>query len=150
MAQVDELQQRVDDILSGHGEGWGVGVRATSRLEPPQRPFSTFVPEDLNRAVYFASRFMAFADRKPGAEGLTDAVADIERAEEKERPGLVQHAVKLFLTHHPGARESLRLQPLEERQPNLVRSSKAPNLLEEESLIHWNAQTSTNVHAASH
>lgn len=87
--------------------------------------FSPFATEHLARAVQLASQLMKIADRRLGKAGLTDAIDEIEKTRKQmEIPGLVEHATKLFITHHPLARMHIRLRPLEQRQPNLVRPSK--------------------------
>jgi hypothetical protein len=130
MADIEDLQRRVDNVLSGRGKGneyiidLAAGDETTS-----QQWFSEFFNPDQERAVELASRLMQIADEKGGEEGLADAVTEIERARDTaDMPRLVQHATKLFLTHHPQARAKLRLRPLEQRQPDLVRPSKASNL----------------------
>lgn len=124
MASIEALQRRVDDILSGRGRGneFVTSGHGTS----PQEWYSEFSNPNRQRAVDLASRLMRVADEKGGEEGLADAVSEIERARDaEEMPSLVQHATELFLTHHPTARDKLRLRPLEKRQPDLVRPSRA-------------------------
>lgn len=126
MANIEELQKRVDEILSGRGKGNEFIVDTAAAAETtPQQWYSEFSSPDRERAVELASRLMRIADEKGGEEGLTDAVLEIERERDTaEMPSLVQHATELFLTHHPEARDKLRLKPLEKRQPDLVRPSK--------------------------
>jgi len=124
MADVETLQRKIDDLLSGRGKG--NEFITTGAGTTPQQWYSEFSSLDRRRAVELASRLMRVADEKGGEEGLADAVSEIERARDaEEMPSLVQHATELFLTHHPAAREKLRLRPLEKRQPDLVRPSKA-------------------------
>jgi hypothetical protein len=124
MADVQNLQRRIDDVLSGRGKG--NEFVTTGAGTAPQQWYSDFSSPDRQRAVELASRIMGVADEKGGEEGLADAVSEIERERAAaEMPRLVQHATELFLTHHPEARDKLRLGPLEERQPDLVRPSGA-------------------------
>lgn len=128
-----ELQGRVDKILSSRGQAprvspeppagaAGAAPGAAAPAAPaPQRPlFSAFVDEHVTRASELANQFIQIAD----TQGLEAAVQAIDDALQQEPlVGLVQYALKLFLTHHPEARGRLKLKPLEVRQPNLVRSS---------------------------
>lgn len=125
MADIGVLQTKIDDVLSGRGKG--NEFVTTGAGTTPQQWYSEFSGPDRRRAIELASRLMRVADERGGEEGLADAVSEIERArDEEDMPSLVQHATELFLTHHPEAREKLRLRPLEKRQPDLVRPSKAP------------------------
>lgn len=126
MADIEELQERVDDILSGRGKGNEYILDTTAAAETtPEQWFSEFHNPHRRRATELASRLMQIAEEKGGEEGLADAVSEIERARDAaEMPRLVQHATELFLTHYPEARAKLRLKPLEQRQPDLVRPSK--------------------------
>ena len=130
MADIEELQRRIDNVLSGRGKGNDFIIDLAAADETTsQQWFSEFFNPHQERAVELASRLMQIADEKGGDEGLADAVTEIERARDvAEMPRLVQHATKLFLTHHPGARARLRLKPLEQRLPDLVRPSMASNL----------------------
>ncbi len=124
MADVQNLQRRIDDVLSGRGKG--NEFVTTGAGTAPQQWYSDFSSPDRQRAVELASRIMGVANEKGGEEGLADAVSEIERERAAtEMPRLVQHATELFLTHHPEARDKLRLEPLEKRQPDLVRPSGA-------------------------
>jgi hypothetical protein len=126
MANIEELQERVDNILSGRGKGNEfIGDMAAAAETTPDQWYSEFSSPQRRRATELASRIMKIADEKGGEEGLADAVLEIERARDtEEMPRLVQHATQLFLTHHPEARDKLRLKPLEKRQPDLVRPSR--------------------------
>jgi tyrosinase len=150
----DRLQQRLDNIVSGRSDAareaplaaFDAAPKALSLGEsPPSRPFSPFVPEDVEMAVELASELMrvtraagsgddglaaaldAAEDRlavehgglPPGGEQAALA-ADVTAPGGEALHGLTQHAVKLFVTHDPVARDRLRLRPLERRQPELV------------------------------
>jgi len=61
------------------------------------------------KATALASRFMEITDEKGGDEGLEAATQEMERMlKTEEISGLVQHAARLFLTHHKEASERLR------------------------------------------
>ncbi len=139
MANLSDLQQKIDYIVSGPRR-LGAPIVRTALTRPPTalaapaapvapvttRLFSEFVFEDVERASEIASNLITIAEAKGGDEGLADAVAEIERLRATEQqPGLVQHAVKLFITHYPLARQTFRWKPLEKRQPNLVVPSKS-------------------------
>ena len=124
-------QNTVDSLLSGRSQSQRSlrpALKAASFLadeavdssavQAPRR-FSPFAMEDLQEAVQLASRLMEITDR----EGLGAAMAEIQRERGTRASGLVQHATKLFITHHPVARESLRIPPLEQRHPDLARPS---------------------------
>jgi len=99
---------------------------AAGGIPEAPRPFSEFVFEDVERASEIASDLIAIAAAKGGEEGLAEAVSEIDRLRTTERqPGLLQHAVKLFITHFPLARQTFTWKPLEKRQPNLVVPSKS-------------------------
>lgn len=120
---IEDLQKRLDAVLSSRGQGPSPELAAAG--PPPRRIFSDYDRRDTAAATALASRLMAIANEKGGEDGLAAAVDEVERAlAAEERPGLVQHAVKLFITHHPEARERLRLGALEKRQPHLARPSK--------------------------
>jgi hypothetical protein len=127
MADIEDLQRRIDNVLSGRGKGNEfIGDVAAAAETTPQEWFSEFSSSDRRRATELASSLMQRADEKGGEEGLADAVSSIERAlDTEDKPSLVQHATELFLTHYPEARDKLRLKPLEERQPDLVRPSRS-------------------------
>ena len=118
MAGTDDLQQRLDAIFVGAVPRAGNRsdtVPATAALHtpaPPRHIFSPFVDADMERAVALATYLIDFAN----AHGLPAALAEIERAERTEIPGLAQYAALLFMTHSSNARDTLRLPPLEQRQ----------------------------------
>ncbi len=123
-----DLQAQVDNILSSETGpkapqlGLDTAKGIPEKAAKPRTLFSAFVDEHMERASELASQFIKIADEK----GLAAAIEAISAAQ-KEEPiaGLVQYALELFLTHHPEARATLKLKPLEVRQPNLVRPSTA-------------------------
>lgn len=116
------LQQKLDKILSGQKQQNQLGMAEAREARLPEKPmFSAFVDEHVSQASELAQQFIAIADK----HGLPAAVDAIEAAIQDEPiAGLVQYAVKLFLTHHPEARSKIKLKPLESRQPNLIRPSR--------------------------
>lgn len=153
----DDLQRRVDNIVSGRSPKARAALAAT-RTAPgmlaadaqarPGRPFSAFIPEDVQKAVDLASEMMRIADARGGGDdGLAEAVSEVERRLSRESGpqalaldaapgdepirGLAQHALKLFVTHYAPARDRLRLHTLERRQPGLLRASAQPSAADE-------------------
>jgi hypothetical protein len=128
MADIEDLQRRIDNILSGQGKGNEFIGDVVPAESTPEQWYSEFFPPHQQMADVLFSRLMQIADEKGGEEGLADAVAEIERERDAaDMPRMVQHATRLFLMHHPEARAKLRLKPLEQRQPDLVRPSKESN-----------------------
>ncbi len=133
MTQTGDLQTKVNDILSGHGKEKGASGATPLETAASQRHFSPFVNEDLERAVALASELMRIAENKGGEAGIVSALQEIEQKSGTEIPGLVQYAVKLFITHYPQARALVKVKPLEERQANLIAPSKALKFAGEEA-----------------
>ncbi|MFN6516195.1 MAG: tyrosinase family protein [Nostoc sp. CreGUA01] len=133
MTQTGDLQTKVNDILSGHGKEKGASGATPLETAASQRHFSPFVNEDLERAVALASELMRIAENKGGEAGIVSALQEIEQKRGTEIPGLVQYAVKLFITHYPQARALVKVKPLEERQANLIAPSKALKLAGEQA-----------------
>ena len=88
---------------------------------PPSSRFSPFRDDDLEEATELAAAFMRIAREAPGSRtDKFDAVADEASRQEKQRdPGLVRHALLLFMTHDPVGRAV----PI----PTLMRRSIAPS-----------------------
>lgn len=123
-----DLQAQVDSILSSQGQPqrsvakprFGLAPSDAGPAKKPRPFFSAFVDDHMARASELANQFIKIADE----QGLPAAIQAITAALENEPvAGLVQYALQLFLTHHPEARATLKVQPLEVRQPNAVRSS---------------------------
>lgn len=102
LTDVEDLRNRVAAIVSGPAEA--NPVVASENL---QSRFSQYDSDQVSRATALAASFMEIADVKGGEEGLADAVQEMERVLETEIPGLVRHAVRLFLVHHKEAGEKL-------------------------------------------
>src|SRR5256885_419326 len=109
---VAALQSQIDRVLAGDVS---IGGKPEDR-----RPFTAFMPDDVRQAVDLATDWMSIANKGGGVNGLAEAVGAISESLGRYRPGLVEHATMLFLTHYPEARSHLVVRSLEERQPNLV------------------------------
>ncbi len=150
----NDLQRRVDDILSGRSPSGGGALRRGKRKnafdletgggaveaergvgDAPGRAFSEFFRPDVRRATRLAQEMAETAPPGEGDEGLSRALDVAERSMGADPSGVVEHAVKLFLTHHAPARDRLRLRPLEERQPGLVVPSPAQEAPEVEEPV---------------
>ncbi len=89
------------------------------RTSVDQRPFSVFFEEDLEKAVDLATRLKEITDQAL-ADGETSEIAvskalDAAAGEATNySTGVVQHALKLFMTHHDHAR-SVRIPSLMRR-----------------------------------
>jgi len=109
LAEIQDLRDRVAEILWGPENA--VATARPSESSASQPPFSAYDLEGMERATALAGRFMEIADATGGEEGLAAAVDEMEQVLATEPPGLVQHAVKLFLTHHKEAGEKLLSNP---------------------------------------
>lgn len=91
--------------------------------------FSNFVPALERRALELASRFMNIAGPKPGPEQLAAVLKAAQEAAEHDDIDLVQYALMVFITHHPGA-SVLPIPSLEMRSPEKATPSPInPTLL---------------------
>ncbi|MEH1934433.1 MAG: tyrosinase family protein [Nostoc sp.] len=116
------LQQKLDKILSGQKQQNPLRMAEAREAQSVGKPmFSAFVDQHVSQASELAQRFIVIADER-GLPAAVDAIGEAFQTE--SIAGLVQYAVKLFLTHHPEARSKIKLKPLESRQPNLVRPSR--------------------------
>ena len=119
----EAAQYWVDDFLSGGGSRAPAGDRAalfaTSPAMPARghrRPFSPFVPSDLEQSAGLQATLQRAAARAETPEEVIDAVrGPLEEA--PERLGLRQHALKVFLAHDERGRQ-LTVPSLEERAPH--------------------------------
>lgn len=122
MATLEELQRQANRILGAEPGDEGARVLTVTRAERPA--FSPFSPAQLEQAVQVSEQLMALADETGGEKGLAAALAEAERLREVEAPGLVEHALQLFIVHHAeGSRLSIPpVEPLadEERRPDAV------------------------------
>ena len=113
MADIADLQRETEAFFK-------TPVSTTRALGAPAPPrFSEFIPDQLDRALALAGRFMALADQAGGEAGLTAVLDAARQASTSEDPDLVKYALMVFITHHPeGSR--LPIPPLEERSPDKV------------------------------
>jgi tyrosinase len=71
---------------------------------PKRRMFTPFLVEDQERAATLAERLAAQADAQPGRsddERLAEVMGMARSLADQGEAGLAQHALGLFLTHHP-------------------------------------------------
>ncbi len=106
----------------------------------PQPRFSNFVPALERRALELASDFMRIAGPGPGPEQLAAVLEAAKTAAETEPIDLVQYALMVFITHHPGA-SVLPIPSLEVRSPEkATQSPQVPSLLAgapDETVLNW-------------
>src|SRR5688500_5407642 len=101
--QQDDLQRRLDNIVSGRSEAArratpSAGLRAgaeaataANAADVTSRPFSSFIPEDVQAAVELASEMMRQAEEAGGGDrGLAAALdaAEARLSAERGRGGL--------------------------------------------------------------
>src|SRR5205085_1726376 len=110
MATVEELQARLDSLLSDRPIAGGVAVHS----------FSAFRREDVARAYELVAAWTAL----DGEEAVLEAA---EKAIGGDEPDAVRFALFAYLTHQAPAAE-LRVPPLAERFPNKVVPSVSPSL----------------------
>jgi len=110
MATVEELQARVDVLLSERPVPDGATVR----------PFSAFRRDDVARANELAAAWMAL----DGDDAVLDAAA---KSIDGDDPDAARFALFSYLTHRAPASE-LRVLPLAQRFPNKVVPSVSPSL----------------------
>jgi len=121
------------------------------RRKPPAAPellaaggakprFTNFVPALESRALDLASEFMRIAGPSPGPEQLAAVLEAAKAAAETEPVDLVQYALMVFITLHPGA-SVLPIPSLEVRSPEKATPSpEAPALLAGtpyETVLNW-------------
>lgn len=135
MAELNEVQTRVNRLFGNiPTQTSRVAPQVLALSPPPTAPadtppafFSEFITDHLEEAIALAERFMEIADATPGADGL-DAVVNEATAEKTRRPsGMVEHALMLFILHHPQGR-TLRIPSLLTRSPGQVFPSAALRL----------------------
>ena len=110
-------QQWVDQFLSGEPPDGERRLAAAATDEPgARRPFSPFVPSDVDRSAKLQAALHDVAADAETPEDLIDAVST-HLEESPELIGLRRHALKVFLSHDERGRE-LTLPTLEERAPH--------------------------------
>jgi hypothetical protein len=135
MAELNEVQTRVNRLFGNIPTQVPAAALRASALAPspvasadaPAAFFSEFITEHLEEAITLAERFIEIANATPGADGL-EAVVDEATTEKGRRPGgMVEHALMLFILHHPQGR-TLRIPSLLTRSPGQVFPSSALRL----------------------
>ncbi|NCJ05429.1 hypothetical protein GS597_02650 [Synechococcales cyanobacterium C] len=133
MTELNNVQARVNRLFGNLPvQTSSTAPRAATRetAEPTEaKPlfFSEFIDEHRQEAIHLAERFMQIADATPGPDGL-DAVVNQAAIAKGQRPGgLVEHALMLFILHHPEGRK-LRIPSLLTRSPGQVFATTALRL----------------------
>jgi hypothetical protein len=124
VANLDDIRNRFQRIVAAPRDT----PARPSVQSSSARLFSAYVNEDVDEASAIAARLSEITSQHGGgAEGLDAALSEAERLLATEAvQGLVQYALKLFVTRDPTAKRFLRLGRLEQRQPNAVRGAR-PN-----------------------
>jgi tyrosinase len=110
-------QQWVDEFLTGEPRDGAAGLAAAAPEVPGlRRPFSPFVPSDVQRSAELQAELH---DKAAGAETPEEVIGAVSAhlEESPELIGLRRHALKVFLSHDERGRE-LTLPTLEERAPH--------------------------------
>ena len=98
------------DAVFGLGRAPGAGpqdlatVAPEGAAQPRRRMFTPFLAEDQERAATLAERLASQADAQPqlnDAERLALVMGTARSIADRGETGLAQHALGLFLTHHP-------------------------------------------------
>lgn len=99
-------------------------LKARGGKEISHPPFSVFIPEHLDAAMELVEEFNEIADEKKGEAGINAVFDRFEAKGGQHNPRMLEHALKLFLTHHPAGRAlSDKIPTLEESHPHLIKSS---------------------------
>ena len=107
MADMEELQSQANALL-GSAPSQSAAVTAALAVDDPGAPFSAFIPEQAAEAVRVAESLAELADDVGGEEGVEAALDRARELARVEPPQLVQHALHLFIVHHPeGSRLSV-------------------------------------------
>lgn len=101
-------------------------AEALTEAVEARRPtfFSEFIDEHIEEATTLAEHFMQLASATPGPDGLENVVNQAAIEKEQRAVGLVEHALMLFILHHPEGRK-LRIPSLLTRSPGQVFASSA-------------------------
>ncbi|CAB5185181.1 unnamed protein product [Rhizophagus irregularis] len=79
--------------------------------------FTQFDPEHADAAYNITVEFMEIANKNP-ENAIEKVIEYAKKASETSDPELVRHALMMFVTHHPSARnKNLRIPPLIKRSP---------------------------------
>ena len=127
MDELSTLQSRVDALLTipitqppaRAAAAIAPQVATEGVVAAPGQSFSPFDTVQMLSASALAARFMALANSKEGAAGLSVTLDEADKAIATEDPELVRYALMLFITHHPKGNQ-LKLKPLEKRAPQVA------------------------------
>src|ERR687897_133893 len=146
MATIEELQSRADRLL---GTAVSPGEAVTQALveDDPGKPFSPFIPAQAAAAVELAEELAKAADERGGEEGIEAALARAQELAREHPPQLVQHALHLFVVHHPeGSRLSVPpIEPLPDDEVTVV-TTDAEETANERALDHLRNDLLANEH----
>lgn len=154
-------QSWVDDVLREPAPpaprppapaGGGAGAAALESAGAPGEPVETFSPffiDDVMRATDVTAELMRAANAAPDPDAAWDAVSERAKAAlMSEDRGLVRHALKVFMTHHPVGRRQ-RIAPLEARAPHrVIPSRRAPEAMRGAATAEATAATAATAAAA--
>ena len=146
MPDIEELQGRADMLL---GTAVSPGEAVTQALveDDPGRPFSPFIPAQAAAAVELAEELAEAADERGGEEGIEAALDRAQELAREHPPQLVQHALHLFVVHHPeGSRLSVPpIEPLPDDEVTVV-TTDAEETANERALDHLRNDLLANEH----
>jgi hypothetical protein len=104
-----QLQQEIDAALASGPEDMSAG------------PYTDYLPDHTPILVDSLNR----SAQAGGVVGITAALREFDKLARTEHPLRLKRALTLFLIHHPDATKlGLRIPPLSERAPWIVRPSK--------------------------
>src|ERR1700733_2319017 len=136
MAEIADLQTRAASFLRRQP----AAVPELLAAGGAKPRFTNFVPALENRALDLASKFMDIAGPRPGPDQLAAVLEAAEQAAQTEDVALVQYALMVFITHHPGA-SVLPIPSLEMRSPEkATQSPEGAALLAgtvDETVLNW-------------
>ena len=109
MPEIREIQNRVNRLfgsLPGSVTSRAALKPVIGSVDTPQAKFfSEFIDEHIEEATNLAAQFMQLANETPGNDGLEKVADQVEIEKERRAVGLVEHALMLFILHHPEGRK---------------------------------------------
>ena len=147
MSDIDELQTRANALL-GSAASPGVAVTQALVEDDPGPPFSPFVPAQAEEAVRLAESLVETADEVGGDAGVEAALDRAAELAQEHPPQLVQHALHLFIVHHPeGSRLSVpAVEPVSEDEGPGVVTADLEETRREEALDYLRQDPLANEH----
>ncbi len=132
MPEIKEIQHRVNRLFGSLPGSATSRITSRAALKPvigsvdtPQAKFfSEFIDEHIEEATNLAAQFMQLANETPGNDGLEKVADQVEIEKERRAVGLVEHALMLFILHHPEGRK-LSIPSLLIRSPGQAFASSA-------------------------